>query len=97
MHSHAVEHLAQISPCNLTSEHVMANVDEFIGPNARGVEACGRDRRRASVRTADATVPASLRTTLSLAFRRVFATSRCAMGTCPPLDGPRQTGSAKTI
>ena len=38
MHSHAVEHLAQISPCNLTSEHVMAYVDDFIGTNARGIE-----------------------------------------------------------
>ena len=50
MHSHAVEHLAQISPCNLTSEHVMANVDEFIGPNPRGIESLLRPGPAACLR-----------------------------------------------
>ena len=54
MHSHSVDHLAQISPCNLTSEHVMADVAEFIGPNPRKIEsflrpgplACLRQNKR---------------------------------------------------
>jgi organic radical activating enzyme len=54
MHSHSVKYLAQISRCNLTSEYVMADVAEFIGPNARGIEslllpgplACLRQNKR---------------------------------------------------
>jgi hypothetical protein len=39
MHSHSVQHVAQISPCNLTSHLVMADVAEFIGPEpARSIE-----------------------------------------------------------
>jgi hypothetical protein len=37
MHSHSIDYLAQISPCNLTSEHVMADVAEFVGPNAKDI------------------------------------------------------------
>lgn len=35
MHSHSMESLAQISPCNLTSEKVLAHVDDFIGARPR--------------------------------------------------------------
>ena len=39
MNSHSFQNVAQISPCNLTSHLVMADVAEFIGPSpARSIE-----------------------------------------------------------
>jgi MoaA/NifB/PqqE/SkfB family radical SAM enzyme len=54
MSSHSTASLAQISPCNLTTDVVLADVAEFIGPRPRGIESllargaapCRRKNRR---------------------------------------------------
>jgi hypothetical protein len=38
LNTQSVQHLGQISPCNIVSDYIMADVAQYIGPSARPIE-----------------------------------------------------------